>query len=83
LFPPQSAHHRFDFDGSRAQYWGDHGAWDLLYLGHCGDYFQSVSYGGPKFPDDFNLTAMPHLMYSDPTLPAPSDLHPFIQLLFG
>jgi hypothetical protein len=23
---------------SRMYYWGDHGEWDLLYIGHCGDY---------------------------------------------
>jgi hypothetical protein len=84
LLPIKEAHHRFaDFDGSHAQYWGDHDQWDLLYLGHCGDYFQSVSRGPPKVPDDFNLTAMPHLMYSDPTLPAPYDLHPYTQSFFG
>jgi hypothetical protein len=68
---------------NQAQYWGDHNAWDLLYLGHCGDYFNYINPDG-KHPDPLlNLSDVPHVVYQDPTLPARADLHPFTQRLFG
>ncbi|KAF2126863.1 glycosyltransferase family 25 protein [Dothidotthia symphoricarpi CBS 119687] len=66
-----------------AQYWGDHDAWDLLYLGHCGDYFEEVTEEGPTGKVHFNLSSMPHVLYKDETLPDRSNLHPFTQSLFG
>ncbi|OAK95462.1 hypothetical protein IQ06DRAFT_309803 [Phaeosphaeriaceae sp. SRC1lsM3a] len=83
LLPPQRASRTFGkFGGQHAQYWGDHSAWDLLYLGHCGDYFEEVNEDGPRLDKHYNLTTMPHIQYSDPTLPSPQDLHPFTQTLF-
>jgi hypothetical protein len=84
LLPPQRSSHPFaHFGSNHTQYWGDHGAWDLLYLGHCGDYFEEVSVDGPRLDKHYNLTTMPHIQYRDPTLPPPSDLHPFTQTLFN
>ncbi|KAF2122701.1 hypothetical protein BDV96DRAFT_639269 [Lophiotrema nucula] len=71
-------------DLSHAQYWGDPKSWDLLYLGHCGDYFNEVNYDGlVKTDRPFNLTDLPHAIYYDPSLPAKTDLHPFTQDLFN
>ncbi|KAH7386022.1 hypothetical protein BKA66DRAFT_415746 [Pyrenochaeta sp. MPI-SDFR-AT-0127] len=85
LLPPVRSHHPFaTFANDHTQYWGDHSAWDLLYLGHCGDYFDEVTENGPKTQrQSFNLSAMPHVLYQDPTLPPRSDLHPFTQDLFS
>jgi hypothetical protein len=83
LLPPQRSSHPFrSVDSHHTQYWGDHAAWDLLYLGHCGDYFVSIDYDGPRYTQDYNMTDMPHMVYGDPTLPAPRDMHPFTQMLF-
>jgi hypothetical protein len=81
--PPQRSFHPFSsFKSNHTQYWGNHGAWDLLYLGHCGDYFEEVDEDGPRLDKHYNLTTMPHIQYRDPTLPSPSNLHPFTQTLF-
>jgi hypothetical protein len=81
--PPRRSFHSFaHFGTNHTPYWGDHGAWDLLYLGHCGDYFEEVDEEGPRLEKHYNLTTMPHIQYKDPTLPSPSDLHPFTQTLF-
>lgn len=62
-------------------YWGDPAHWDLLYLGHCGDYFKPLKHGvGDIRADD--LAALPHELYVDPTMPARADLHPFTASLF-
>lgn len=58
--------------------YGDPTAWDLLYLGHCGDYWQVVSGGfekGNVKPED--LAARPHISFNDSSLPDPSNLHPW------
>ncbi|KAF9738971.1 hypothetical protein PMIN06_007764 [Paraphaeosphaeria minitans] len=69
---------------NRTQYWGDFRAWDLLYLGHCGDYFNRVTYEGLDFDSKlFTLNDVPHLTYHDPTMPARSKLHPFTQHLLS
>ena len=65
------------------QYWGDHGTWDLLYLGHCGDYFHPISYHGLAPGEPYTLNDVAHLVYDDPTLPPLSQLHPFTQELFA
>jgi hypothetical protein len=84
LLPTQRPFRPFaHFGSNHTQYWGDHGAWDLLYLGHCGDYFEEVTEEGPRLDKHYNLTTMPHIQYNDPTLPPPSDLHPFTQTLFN
>jgi hypothetical protein len=58
--------------------WGPIGTWDLLYIGHCGDYFGDVRDGvgvGHQHPDILQRT--PHILYEDPTMPYRTDLHPF------
>ncbi|KAH9866195.1 hypothetical protein J1614_008760 [Plenodomus biglobosus] len=84
LLPPIRSHHPFaNFRNSHMQYWGNHDAWDLLYLGHCGDYFDEVTKDGiDTSRQSFNLSAMPHVTYEDPTLPPEPELHPFTQQLF-
>ncbi|GAB7362866.1 hypothetical protein MBLNU230_g3168t1 [Neophaeotheca triangularis] len=52
--------------------------WDLLYLGHCGDYLNPLAEGvgvGHHHPN--NLTSIPHALFPDPSLPDRTDLHPF------
>jgi len=83
LLPPQRSSHPFhNAKSHHTQYWGNHAAWDLLYLGHCGDYFEPIEDDGLQLTQDYNLTAMPHILYNDTTLPQHSDLHPFTQTLF-
>ncbi|KAF2817182.1 uncharacterized protein BDZ99DRAFT_362918, partial [Mytilinidion resinicola] len=72
---------RFKVDPTH--YWGDTSAWDLLYLGHCGDYFTAVDHGvgrGHQYKE--NLTSIPHKLFKDPSLPARRDLHPYTAALF-
>lgn len=87
LMPPVRSHHPItNFRNSHTRYWGNHDAWDLLYLGHCGDYFGPLAEdmdGPDASTQSFNLTNEPHAVYEDPTLPAWADLHPFTQKLFG
>ncbi|KAJ4305827.1 hypothetical protein N0V90_001359 [Kalmusia sp. IMI 367209] len=85
LMPPKQSSNPPTKQGQgHSQYWGDHGAWDLLYLGHCGDYFDEVTYKGLLHRGkSFNLSDVPHIIYNDPTLPARSELHPFTQELFS
>ncbi|PVI05268.1 glycosyltransferase family 25 protein [Periconia macrospinosa] len=68
----------------KEHYWGDHRQWDLLYLGHCGDYFNQITEDG-EVPGDtsYDLSGSRHITYNDPTLPTRSDLHPFTQSLFN
>ncbi|GAM84226.1 hypothetical protein ANO11243_022200 [Dothideomycetidae sp. 11243] len=60
-------------------YWGNPADWDLLYLGHCGDYFTTVDtmHVGVGVVHPSDLEEIPHALYQDPTLPDPSDMHPF------
>ncbi|KAF2085226.1 glycosyltransferase family 25 protein, partial [Saccharata proteae CBS 121410] len=63
-------------------YYGDPSSWDLLYMGHCGDYFHGMDIGfdrGHVVPED--LTKTPHMAYHDPSLPALDDLHPWTKSL--
>lgn len=70
-------------DDSHIHYWGNPESWDLLYLGHCGDYFNEVNYDGlVQTEKPFNLTDLPHVVYADPSLPDREELHPFTQDLF-
>lgn len=84
LLPPVRSHHPVtNFRNSHMQYWGDHDAWDLLYLGHCGDYFGPLAHDGPNSSrHSFNLTGESHVVYEDPTLPPLDELHPFTKKLF-
>ena len=61
-----------------AYYWGNPLGWDLLYIGHCGDYFKPLSTGvgvGHIHPE--NLAEIPHVLFHDGSLPTRHDLHPF------
>lgn len=58
--------------------WGTPSDWDLLYLGHCGDYFNDLSKGvgvGHHHPQ--NLQSINHAVFEDPTMPFRTDVHPF------
>jgi len=59
--------------------WGTVDDWDLLYIGHCGDYFgdiQTQNIGvGHHHPHD--LRGIPHKLYEDKTMLYRTDLHPF------
>ncbi|KAF2203280.1 hypothetical protein GQ43DRAFT_367291 [Delitschia confertaspora ATCC 74209] len=69
---------------NHTQYWGNPTSWDLLYLGHCGDYFGEVNYEGlKKIQEKSLLDELPHSLYEDPSLPVKSDLHPFTEQLFA
>ncbi|KAE9987805.1 hypothetical protein Vi05172_g4938 [Venturia inaequalis] len=46
-------------------YWGDLKSWDILYLGHCGDYFDL------KFWPE-----LPHEIFTDESLPPLQRMHP-------
>ncbi|EMD90621.1 glycosyltransferase family 25 protein [Bipolaris maydis ATCC 48331] len=84
LLPPvRSRHPNINKNPNRTQYWGDQDGWDVLYLGHCGDYFDVVEEDGPKTDrQSYNLSAIAHKLYHDPTMPSWLDLHPFTQALF-
>ncbi|TKA22804.1 hypothetical protein B0A50_07906 [Salinomyces thailandicus] len=58
--------------------WGTDADWDLLYVGHCGDYFGNVEDGvgvGHNYPEQ--LTSIRHVRYEDPTMLPRYDLHPY------
>ncbi|PNS17964.1 Procollagen galactosyltransferase 1 [Sphaceloma murrayae] len=57
-------------------YWGNTKAWDVLYLGHCGDWLQKLEKGFDSI-EPSNLTSRPHIVYKDPTMPRREELHPF------
>lgn len=63
---------------SQAEYYGNSSAWDLLWLGHCGDWFQTIDKGiGPGHHFPSNLTSLEHKLFHDSTLPGRPDLHPY------
>ncbi|KAF2153002.1 glycosyltransferase family 25 protein [Myriangium duriaei CBS 260.36] len=64
---------------AKRHYWGNPEDWDLLYIGHCGDYFTSVDsmHVGVGIVHPADLDDLPHAVYPDTTLPDPSDMHPF------
>ncbi|KAK3719988.1 hypothetical protein LTR37_004111 [Vermiconidia calcicola] len=63
---------------SSAYPWGMHDDWDLLYLGHCGDYFNDLEDGvGVGHHHPHHLTQIPHAIFEDPSMPDRTDLHPF------
>lgn len=64
-------------NGQRYPY-GDPDGWDLLYLGHCGDYWHGMDIDfvdGHVQPSDLEST--PHIAFTDPSLSHPDNLHPF------
>ncbi|KAF1808864.1 hypothetical protein P152DRAFT_404563 [Eremomyces bilateralis CBS 781.70] len=67
-----------------SSYYGDTSAWDLLYIGHCGDYFDAVEqYGVDRTISPSELATTNHTFYADATLIPRSDLHPFTAQLFN
>lgn len=68
---------KMDYD-TAAYPWGRPKDWDLLYIGHCGDYLNDVLNGvgvGHHHPSDF--AKLEHVLYHDPSMPHRTDLHPF------
>ena len=68
---------------SKAYPWGESSGWDLLYLGHCGDYFNALDQGvgvGHHHPE--HLDALPHVIFPDDSIPDLTNLHPFTASLF-
>jgi len=66
-----------DDDAARYPY-GNPTLWDLLYLGHCGDYFHGTDRGfedGHVSPQD--LAKVQHLGFDDASLPNFDNLHPW------
>jgi GR25 family glycosyltransferase involved in LPS biosynthesis len=58
--------------------WGAPKDWDLLYLGHCGDYLNQITSGvgvGHHHPSD--LEKLKHVLYEDPSMLNHTDLHPY------
>jgi hypothetical protein len=87
LLPPAKTYSPFaPFSKVRTKhthYWGNPSSWDLLYLGHCGDYFGGLKEG--RFDSSnraLDLNSTPHAHYRDPSLPPKSQLHPFTKELF-
>lgn len=64
-------------DARRYPY-GDPRRWDLLYLGHCGDYWHGMDIefvDGHVTPKDLKATA--HTSFIDPSMSHSDNLHPF------
>jgi hypothetical protein len=58
--------------------YGNPNSWDLLYLGHCGDYWHGMDIDfadGHVKPED--LEATPHKTFADPYMLHSDSLHPF------
>lgn len=58
--------------------WGPPSAWEVLWLGHCGDYFGALGDGvgvGHHHPNTLERTQ--HVLAEDPTMLYHTDLHPF------
>ena len=66
-------------DLNAAEYpWGSTKDWDMLYIGHCGDYFGDLREGvsvGHHHPS--NLQKIKHAIFEDASMPFRTDLHPF------
>jgi hypothetical protein len=82
--PPRSPPDHDDSEATAAQYpYGDPSRWDLLYLGHCGDYWHAIDRGfgeGHVKPSD--LAGTQHAAFNDASLAPFGDLHPFTASLF-
>ncbi|KAI5367245.1 hypothetical protein Slin15195_G023730 [Septoria linicola] len=58
--------------------WGSPASWEVLWLGHCGDYFGALGDGvgvGHHHPQ--NLKKTQHILAEDKTMLWHTDLHPF------
>lgn len=58
--------------------YGDPNSWDLLCIGHCGDYWHGMDIeftDGHVMPKD--LAKTPHVTFADPTMLHSDSLHPF------
>lgn len=63
-------------------FWGQPSDWDLLYLGHCGDYLHGIDDGiGPALQSAGDLAALAHRVFPDASLPARANLHPYTAAL--
>lgn len=61
-------------------YWGHPDDWELMYVGHCGDYFTPLTedmFPGVGVLHPNNLTDLPHALIADESMPDRTDLHPF------
>ncbi|EKG17971.1 hypothetical protein MPH_04779 [Macrophomina phaseolina MS6] len=59
-------------------YYGNLSAWDMIWIGHCGDWFNKLEAGiGPGFQEPATLASLPHKIFSDSSLPDRENLHPF------
>lgn len=68
---------------TKAHPWGDPSEWDLLYLGHCGDYFNALERGvGVGHHHPTHLEVLPHVIFQDNSVSYFTDLHPFTASLF-
>ncbi|GAB7351511.1 hypothetical protein MBLNU459_g2154t1 [Dothideomycetes sp. NU459] len=59
-------------------YWGHPEDWELMYVGHCGDYFTTLDENvgvGVVHPQD--LQELPHALLPDESMPDRTDMHPF------
>ncbi|KAK8218788.1 hypothetical protein IWZ01DRAFT_518113 [Phyllosticta capitalensis] len=71
LSPPESS-----------SYYGDLSDWDLLWIGHCGDWFNKLEDGvGTKYQTPATLERTTHVVYRDETVPDRPDLHPYTKNL--
>ncbi|KAL1631767.1 hypothetical protein SLS56_004286 [Neofusicoccum ribis] len=53
-------------------------AWDMIWIGHCGDWFHKLEVGiGKGFQDPSTLASLPHKIFNDSSLPDRENLHPF------
>jgi hypothetical protein len=62
--------------------YGNPKSWDLLYMGHCGDYFHGMDIDfvdGHVKPKDLEKT--PHTAFTDRSMLRSNDLHPFTSSL--
>lgn len=58
--------------------------WDLIYLGHCGDYFRPVDQGiGIGHHHPAHLQGVQHVIYLDDSVSYFTDLHPFTASMLG
>ncbi|KAK7542613.1 uncharacterized protein J3D65DRAFT_614392 [Phyllosticta citribraziliensis] len=71
LSPPESS-----------SYYGDLSGWDVLWIGHCGDWFNKLEDGvGTKYQTPATLERTKHVKYRDETVPDRPDLHPYTKNL--
>lgn len=66
---PQTAYAIQELLASYEGYYGSVGSWDIIWLGHCGDYFNAS-----RGSDISTIKA-----YNDPAMPDLEDLHPWTQ----